>query len=123
MKKILFVSFLFMFSLMASAQQGGGGRGFGMMDDEAYADMKTKVGLDDQQLEKIKVIYTEFSTKMRSERENIGDDREKMREVMTKISAERDESVIKLLNAEQTKKYQTWSEERRQRRPGGGGGR
>ena len=122
MKKKLFVSFLFMFSfsLIAFAQQGGGGRG--MMNDEAYADMKTKVGLDDQQLAKIKVIYTESSTKMRTERENIGDDREKMMEVMTKINAERDESVKKLLNAEQAKKYQTWSDERRQRRPGGGGG-
>ena len=114
---------MFMFSLIASAQQGGGGRGgFGMMNDEAYADLKAKVGVDDQQLEKIKAIYTESSTKMRAEMEKIGDDREKMMELMTKANTERDDSIKKLLNDDQAKKYQAWSDERRQRRPGGGGG-
>ena len=122
MKKILFLSVMFMFSLIASAQQGGGRGGFGMMNDEAYADMKAKVGLDDQQLEKIKAIYTESSTKMRAEMEKIGDDREKMMELMTKANTERDDSIKKLLSDDQAKKYQAWSDERRQRRPGGGGG-
>ena len=123
MKKILFVGCMLMFSFALFAQGPGGGRGgFGMMNDEAYADMKAKVGLSDKQLEDIKAIYTESSTKMREEREKIGDDFEKMREVMTKINAERDESIKKLLNEDQAKKYQAWSEERRQRRPGGGGG-
>ena len=109
MKKIFVVSFMLMFALMVSAQ----GR---PNMDEMIAELKKELTLTDQQLEKVKTIYTESMTKMRDQMESIGDDREKRRELMTKVSAERAESLKKVLNEEQFKKYQAWEEKRRQNR-------
>jgi Spy/CpxP family protein refolding chaperone len=116
MKKIFVVSFMLMFTLMISAQN----RGFGGANmDEMYAQMKTLLSLNDQQMEKVKTIYSESMTKMREQSEQIGDDREKRRELMTKVNAERAESLKKVLTEEQFKKYQAWEEERRQNRQRG----
>ena len=115
MKKIFVVSFMLMFAFIVSAQQRGG-----MNMDETYAELKKELSLTDQELEKVKTVYTESMTKMRSQMEQVGDDREKRRELMTKVNAERSESLKKVLTEEQFKKYQAWEEKRRQNRPGGG---
>lgn len=121
MKKILIASCLFMFALVVSAQNRGGGPGGDMT--KRYEEMKKELSLNDQQVDSLKVIDQEFFTKMREQREKNGDDREKGREEMQKMSEQRNERVKKILTDEQFTKYQEMESQRRQRgggRPDGG---
>ncbi|MDR3250981.1 MAG: hypothetical protein LBT42_04870 [Tannerella sp.] len=121
MKKLFVVSFMLMFAFMVSAQdrQRGGGQG----DMTArYAELKKDLKLSDQQVDSLKAIDTEVFAKMRDLREESGGDRDKMRELMTKVNEKRDERVKAILSKEQFDKYKESEAQRRQRGGGGGGG-
>ena len=107
MKRIFVVSFLLMFAFMVSAQQGGGQRG--QMTPERlaqrYEQLKKDLNLTDKQLDDIKKIEADYRTKMTAAREKAGDDREKMREEMTKLRNEQNAKVKPLLKEDQYAKY------------------
>jgi hypothetical protein len=123
MKRIFVAGFLLMFSFMLSAQQGGPGRG---MSPEAqaqrYAQMKSEVGLNDQQLDAIKKIDEEFAPKQRELFEKFRDNREQMAAERTKLNEERNAKVKPLLSAEQFTKYVEFTNRFGGRQGGGGGG-
>ena len=125
MKKFLVVGCLLMFAFMASAQ---GGQGFGgQMTPEQRAEfaarryerMKTELKLTDKQLADIKKVEEEFTPKQMELFEKYRDDREKMREEMTKLSDARNAKVKPLISAEQYTKYVEFNRPRQ----GGGGNR
>jgi ribosomal protein L29 len=123
MKRIFVLSCMLVFTFMVSAQ-GPGGRG--MSDEERgkqYEELKKELTLSDQQVDSLKAIDGEFSTKMREAREKNGDDRDKNRADMTSLREKRDARVKTILTKEQYTKYQKIESARRQRRPEGPGRR
>jgi len=112
MKKIFTVSLMLVFALMVSAQNRGG-RGLSEADmEKRYEQMKKELGINEQQLEKIKVIDKDYFAKMREAREAGGGDREGFRAMGEK----RREEIKKVLTEEQNTKYvemeRKWREER-----------
>jgi hypothetical protein len=128
MKKVFVLSLMLCFVMVVSAQQQQRRGGMGMMNDETLAELKKELTLTDKQADSIKVIYADYATAMNSQRESIGGDREKMREVMTSLGEKRNQRIKANLSADQFTKFEKWEADRRQRmggggRPGGGGGR
>ena len=82
--------------------------------------MKKDLNLNDKQFADYKKIDSEYRTKLTTARQNAGDDREKMREEMTKLNTERNTKLKAALTADQFKKYEELMAQRRQ---GGGGNR
>ena len=121
MKKVFVLSFMLCFAMIVSAQQQQQRRGMGMMTDEAYAEMKKELALNDKQMDSIKVIYADYSNQMRTQSESIGDDREKRRELMTSLTEKRNKRIKANLTADQYTKFEKWEADRRQRGPGGAG--
>ncbi|MDR1097557.1 MAG: hypothetical protein LBL57_05445 [Tannerella sp.] len=122
MKKIFAAVCMLMLTFMVSAQNQGGR---GMSEEERakrYDELKKELSLTDQQVDSLKAIDQELFTKMREVREKNGDNREKNREDMRKLTDKRNERVKAILTEEQYTKYQKMEEQRRQRNPGGGGG-
>ena len=107
MKKFFVVSCLLMFTFMVSAQQGGGQRGQISPERLAqrYEQYKKEMNLTDKQLDEIKKIEADYRTKTTALREKVGDDREKMREELTKLRNEQNEKVKPHLKEDQYKKY------------------
>ncbi|MDR1222454.1 MAG: hypothetical protein LBL07_06195 [Tannerella sp.] len=123
MKKIFAAVCMLMLTFMVSAQNQGGR---GMSEEERakrYDELKKELSLTDQQVDSLKAIDQELFTKMREVREKNGDNREKNREDMRKLTDKRNERVKAILTEEQYTKYQKMEEQRRQRNPGGGRGR
>lgn len=121
MKRIFVVGFMLMFAFVVAAQE----RGRGMSEEDRakrYEQLKTDLGLNDQQVDSLKAIDTAFFTKMREQREKSGGDRDAMRADMQKMNEERNERVKAILSEEQYKKYVEAESQRRQRGPGGSGG-
>ncbi|MDR1722487.1 MAG: hypothetical protein LBR84_00930 [Tannerella sp.] len=126
MKKILLVSFMFMFALMISAQDRprGGGR-FGGDPAARLEQLKKDLGLNEKQVESIKTIDENFMKKMQAQREQGQDgDREARMQQMRKMSEERNAEYKKILTEEQYKKFIEQEEQRRQQfgGPRNGGG-
>ena len=123
MKRIFIVTCLLTFAFMVSAQGGQGG-GFRQQTPEQIAaqqeQMKKDLNLNDKQFADYKKIDSEYRTKLTTARQNAGDDREKMREEMTKLNTERNTKIKAALTADQYKKYEELMAQRRQ---GGGGNR
>ena len=124
MKRFLIVTCLMTFAIMVSAQEGQRRGGFQMTPEQRaqyYEQLKKDLSLSDKQLADFKKIDEEYMAKMREAREKAGDDREKMRESMTKLRAEQTAKIKPLLSEEQFKKYEELQAQRMQR--GGGGNR
>ena len=112
MKKILTMSLMLVFSLMVSAQNSGG-RGFSEADmEKRYEEMTKELGINSQQLEKIKAIDKDFFAKMSEAIESGGGDRDSWRAMGEK----RRDEIKKILTEEQNTKYQEmerkWREQR-----------
>jgi len=117
MKKIFIVTCLLTFAFMISAQGGQGGGGMNSERMAQYYDgLKKDCKLTDKQLADIKKIDESYMPKMRELFEKYSDDREKMREEMTKLRAEQNSKIKPLLSAEQYKKYEEIQATRFQRR-------
>ncbi len=133
MKKTLSLSLVVMFSLFISsaviAQPPGGGR---MMDPEEMAKretemLKKELNLDDATTEKLGEINLKYSKKrmeiFKEMRESGNFDREKMREKMTELDAEKNKELKKIFTEEQYEQYEKLMKEMREKRPGRPGGR
>lgn len=83
--------------------------------------------LDDKKAEEFRKVQNDHMEKMQKEmqaaRESGNQDREAMREKMTKMNSERDEAIKKVLSDDEYKKYQEILSKEPRRGPGGGGGR
>lgn len=138
MKKFFVLGLMCMCALMATAQNQERGRRAGMSEEERakwYEELKKDLKLTGKQVDSLKVIDTEFQTKMREMRvsrdqqENQSEaDRTKRREEMQKMNEKRTARIKAVLTEDQYKKYEEKSQARRQRgggegRPGGGQGR
>jgi len=127
----LLILFILPLSLMAQDR----GQGQGQVDRAARAkqqqeELKKTLALNKDQGAKFDKIYEDFNKKRTEMMEGMtqGGDRTAMRDKMTKMNASRDDSIKKVLDKGQVKKYDEYLKkqaEARQNRGnrGGGGGR
>ena len=116
---ILFIASLSYFPMSRSQQR------MGRSVADRVKDLKEQLSLDSAQVDSIQKIYT-AADKQRSDLfEANKDDRGAMRDAMTKLNAETDAQVEKLLTDAQKKKYEDMMKARQNRRGtrGGRGGR
>src|SRR4051812_43871308 len=117
MKKVWMICGL-LFSVITFAQaQQGGGRGMGTPEERAKRStdmLAEKLKLTDDQKAKVSAIYLEQAGKMKKLRDSVGDDREGMRAVMMKSSAEGEARIDSILTDDQKKIFTAWKEERKE---------
>lgn len=133
MKKVLFICTMVLICSIGAFAQGNRGNNRANMQErmkERIENYVKELKLDTKKAAEFKKVLTESSEKMQKEmasaRESGNQDREAMREKMTKLNNERDAAVKKVLSADEYKKYQEIlkkeQEQRGQGRPGGQGG-
>ena len=117
MKRVLMIcGLLFSVITFAEAQQGGG-RGMGNPEERAKRNtemLAEKLKLSDDQKAKVEAIYLEQAGKMKKLRDSVGDNREGMRAVMMKSTAEGEARIDSLLTDDQKKAFTAWKEERKE---------
>ncbi|MHA4894791.1 Spy/CpxP family protein refolding chaperone [Pedobacter sp. PWIIR3] len=134
MKKLLIICGLILsavtFANAQDAQQQAGGRGPGGTPEERakrnVAMVAEKLKLTEDQKTKVTAIYLEQNAKMRKLRDSVGDDRDAIRAVMMKQTAQTDSKIEALLTDEQKKLFTAFKDERKEmmkKRMENGGGR
>ena len=128
MKKILFLSMMVLFcTIGANAQQRGNREEMEKRMKERIENYVKELKLNEKKAAGFKKIFEESQAQMRKEMQEARDSgnngREAMREKMTKLNAERDAKIKKILSAAEYKKYEELMKaEQERRRQGGGGG-
>ena len=85
--------------------------------------MKESLDLTEEQIAKVEVLNLDYAKKMDAKRDEIGEDREAMREAMMAVMKEKDVALKKIFTADQWKTFEAERQKRMQNRRGGGGGR
>ncbi len=122
MKKValLSLSVLFALTMTLKGQPGGGMPSAEDMAKRETEQMKSTVGVTQDQLPQVEAINLKYAQK-RSElfQNGPGGDFEQIRLKMQEMQKQQRAEFEKVLTADQLKKYDTMMEERRQRGPGG----
>lgn len=130
--KLLGLIILFVIPMSLMAQQRGQGRNQGdraARQKQQMEELKKTLSLKKDQTKKFDEIYKSFNDKQQKLMESMrsGGDRTSMREKMDKLTKERDDSLKKILDKDQIKKYEAYlkkqAEQRAQRGNRGGDGR
>jgi periplasmic protein CpxP/Spy len=120
---------LLMFSVGATAQEGGPpkgerqgqGRGRMMQTPQERVDrLATELNLTDDQKAKVKKIFEAEADKMKTLREDQSIPQEEKRPKMMEIRKASSDQLKALLDKEQQKKYEEMQAKMQERRPGGG---
>ena len=125
MKSKLTLALILCLALYLPTMGQGQGRGMRNMDPEQMAErqtnmMKEQLELTAEQLPKIEELNLKYAKKMGEVREEVGEDREAMREKIMPLMQEKDTELKKILTAEQWAKFE---EERKERMKNRGSGR
>ena len=83
--------------------------------------MTTALELDEDQQKAVKELYIKFNEKQSKAREELGGNREEMRESMQKIGVERESELEEILSSDQWVKWKEVREQFQQRRRRGQG--
>lgn len=111
-RRLLLVMIIFMiFTAAAGAQPRMGDRAG--REEEQLKRMKEKIGLTDDQVEKVKAIMKKVREEAQADFENGDGDRQARREAMMKRIEKSDNEIMKLLTKEQKKQYEELKKERR----------
>jgi len=108
--------FLLIFIFSISAMHCSDSQNFqGRMNPEARAtQLKERLSLNDEQTKKVQQIFLESSEKMTEMREQFGDDRSQMRELMMKNREETNNKIEEILNGDQIELYRQFQQEQNQ---------
>ena len=121
-RKIVILAGLFallVLPLTLTAQNRGQGRpDFQERMKQQREELKKTLELNKDQEVKFDKIYSDFDKKRQEMMESMrsGGDREGMREKMTKMNTERDESLKKILDKDQVKKYEAYLKKQEEER-------
>jgi len=83
--------------------------------DERAAELKTQLGLTDEQTQQIKQILIESRERIAADREKFQGDRETMRRLMRENWEETERQIEEILDDEQKEKYQELRDQREER--------
>ena len=86
-----------------------------MSPKERAADLKEKLELNDEQAQKVEVIFTASAEKAKELREKYAGNRADMMKAMAPINEENDKKIDSLLTDKQKEKYAQMKKERRER--------
>lgn len=117
MKKIILLSFAFVFTFnLLQAQRGGRGGTLEERAEQRTERLTQDLSLSDAQAEKVKEVYLKYGKKFSEARQNADGDWSAVRETMTALRVEQNEELKKYLTAEQFEKYEKLEAERRAQR-------
>ena len=109
--------------VQAQDQSGGGGKGGGDRQERMqrrFDEMKTNLGLSEDQATKIQAIMKENGPAMQALRDDNSLSQEDKRAKFQELRKKTDEQIGAILTPEQKTKWEAAREERRKQRQGGG---
>lgn len=119
---VLLSSIFALTGAQAQDQSGGGGKGGGDRMQRRFDEMKTNLGLSEDQATKIQAIMKEAAPAMQALRDDTSLSQEDRRAKFQELRKQTDEKIGAVLTPEQKTKWEAAREERRKQRQGGGGG-
>ena len=118
MKQTLIPIVLVVLGLLVISSSPLQAQGMRMSPKERADSLKVRLSLTDKQTEQVVKIYEEQQLDFEKVRNASAGDREAMRAAMPKIVQKSDEKIEKLLDKEQSKKYQEFKKQRAERMQG-----